>query len=99
MPSAVDFLPSHIRPLMNFVTSGLLYTGWASTSRLSTTLLLGIILKGVGDRGLGAGEAEHQPLTSNPYPLLFTSSRPSPRPPRRPWAASRRTWSAPACGR
>src|ERR687886_382753 len=44
MPSAVDFLPSHIRPLMNLVTSGLLYTGSGSTSRLSTTLLLGISL-------------------------------------------------------
>src|SRR5262245_33617544 len=42
MPSAVDFLPSHIIVLMNLATSGLLYTGSGKISRFGTSLLLGI---------------------------------------------------------
>src|SRR5262245_13328779 len=46
MPSAVDFLPSHIIVLMNLATSGLLYTGSGKISRFGTSLLLGIYVPG-----------------------------------------------------
>src|ERR1700678_479136 len=43
MPWAVDFLPSHIMELTNFVTSDELYTGSAATSRFAICPFLGII--------------------------------------------------------
>src|ERR1700722_351617 len=42
MPWAVDFLPSHIMELTNFVTSDELYTGSAATSRFAICPFLGI---------------------------------------------------------
>src|ERR1700733_3566124 len=42
MPCGVDFLPSHIMELTNFVTSDELYTGSAATSRFAICPFLGI---------------------------------------------------------
>src|SRR5215471_7821969 len=48
MPSATDFLPSHINELMNLVTIVELYRGSGRTSRLAATLLLGIDFSDLG---------------------------------------------------